>query len=244
MNHLTIIALFCISSTVAVLAGQPEPIFNRVPLAHKPYAELPLGTIKAQGWLQDELQRMAGGISGHLDEWYPEVCGDRNAWLGGDGDTWERGPYWIDGLYPLAKLLGDQKLEAKAMKWIEWTLNHQRADGYIGPVELKKADRTRPPPQGAQILQPDDWWPRMVMLKILQQHYLATGDARVIEVLKKYFHYQLKTLPDAPLHDPMNPRSGSYWAAQRGGGASRRQADGHRPDLPANHPRHRVVSQR
>ena len=43
------------------------------------------GSINPEGWLRDELQRMADGMSGHLDEWYPEVCGDRNAWLGGDG---------------------------------------------------------------------------------------------------------------------------------------------------------------
>lgn len=200
----------------AAESAQPEHLFNRAPLQPKPYAELPLGTIKPEGWLREELQRMAGGMSGHLDEWYPEVCGARNAWLGGDGDTWERGPYWIDGLYPLARLLDDRGLQAKAQQWIDWTLTHQRADGYIGPVELKKAARTQPPPRGAQIGHAGDWWPRMVMLKILQQHYDATRDPRVVTVLDKYFRYQLQTLPTAPLHDPGNPKSGSYWAAQRG----------------------------
>ncbi|WP_161604545.1 sulfatase-like hydrolase/transferase [Roseiconus nitratireducens] len=192
-------------------------VFNRAPLATKPYSELPLGTIQPQGWLRDELTRMANGMTGHLDQWYPEVCGPRNAWLGGDGDTWERGPYWIDGLYPLAKLLDDPALQAKAQRWIEWTLANQRPDGQIGPRELKDADREVPPPPGAQTIKPDDWWPRMVMLKILQQHYLATGDQRVIQCLTDYFRFQLRELPDRPLHDPSNPRSGSWWAAQRGG---------------------------
>ncbi|MCA9262863.1 MAG: glycoside hydrolase family 127 protein [Planctomycetales bacterium] len=198
-------------------AEPPAPVFNRQPLATKPYTELPLGAVQPDGWLRDELRRMADGMTGHLDEWYPEVCGPRNAWLGGDGDTWERGPYWIDGLYPLAKILNDQRLEAKAMRWIEWTLANQRPTGQIGPRELEPNERTRPAPQGAQIHKPDDWWPRMVMLKILQQHYQATGDPRVTECLTRYFRYQLAELPQRPLHDPNNPRSGSWWAAQRGG---------------------------
>ncbi len=200
-------------------SASQEPLyyFNRSPLNAKPYAELPLGTIKPQGWLRDELKRMATGMTGHLDQWYPEVCGPRNAWLGGDGDTWERGPYWIDGLYPLARLLDDEKLMAKSAKWVEWTLENQREDGYIGPRELKEEDRTVPPPHGAQIISPDDWWPRMVMLKILQQHYSATGDKRVIDVMTKYFKYQLKTLPEAPLRAPQGGKGGSWWAQQRGG---------------------------
>ena len=55
------------------------------------------------------------------------------------------------------------------------------------------------------------------MLKILQQHYMATRDERVIDCLTEYFRYQLQELPDRPLHDPRNPNSGSWWAAQRGG---------------------------
>ncbi len=132
------------------VAGNSELYaFNRAPLVEKPYTELPLGTIRPEGWLLDELQRMADGMSGHLDEWYPEVAGPRNAWLGGDGDTWERGPYWIDGLYPLARLLDDQKLIDKAMLWVNWTLENQHDDGYIGPVELKNEDRKVPPATGS-----------------------------------------------------------------------------------------------
>lgn len=216
------ITLLFAAALIAVTATRAEaepraPVFNRSPLADKPYAELPLGAVAPQGWLRDELARMAAGMTGQLDEWYPEVCGPRNAWLGGDGDTWERGPYWIDGLYPLAKLLGDAELEAKAQEWIEWTLANQRENGQIGPDETRPEDRTRPAPEGAQIHKPDDWWPRMVMLKILMQHYQATGDERVVDCLRKYFRYQLEELPKRPLHDPANPQSGSWWAAQRGG---------------------------
>jgi DUF1680 family protein len=105
----------------------------------------------------------------------------------------------------------------KAQPWIEWTLANQRDDGYIGPIELKMEDRTQPPPRGAQVHKPDDWWPRMVMLKILQQHYNATGDQRVVECLKKYFRYQLAKLPNEPLVAPPGGKGGSWWAAQRGG---------------------------
>lgn len=211
-----IILFIAISLPLSVLhAGDVS--FNRAPLAEKPYSELPLGSVRPQGWLQDQLQRMANGMSGHLDELYPEVCGPRNAWLGGDGDTWERGPYWIDGLYPLAVLLNDEALRNKAMQWIEWTLSNQRPDGQIGPYPVDDKKRERPPPEGAQIAKPDDWWPRMVMLKILQQHYSATGDPRVIDCMRRYFKYQLSELPTRPLHDPDNSQSGSWWARQRGG---------------------------
>ena len=81
---------------------RPDIVFNRAPLADDAYAELPLGTIRPQGWLLDQLERQRDGMTGHLDSLYAIVVGDNNAWIGGDGDTWERGPYWIDGLLPLA----------------------------------------------------------------------------------------------------------------------------------------------
>ena len=47
------------------------------------------------------LIRQKNGATGQMDTLYPLVMGERNGWLGGDGDQWERGPYWIDGLLPL-----------------------------------------------------------------------------------------------------------------------------------------------
>ena len=189
------------------IAGSPSPIFNRAPLVDKPYAELPLGDIQPRGWLKWQLETMASGMTGHLDELYPEVVGERNGWLGGDGDGWERGPYWIDGLLPLGHLLQDEKLINKANRWVEWTLQNQRDDGYVGPIPFE----TKPQPEpGLQKDRRDDWWPKMVMLKVLQQHYMATGDPRVIDCLTRYFKYQLANLPERPLGYI------SYWGNRRG----------------------------
>ena len=99
--------------------------FNRKPLQPRAYAELPLGAIKAEGWLYEMLDRQRKGMTGRLDELYPLVMGKRNGWLGGDGDVWERGPYWLDGLLPLAYILDDDALKAKVQPWIEWALASQ-----------------------------------------------------------------------------------------------------------------------
>ena len=166
---------------------------NRAPLAPKAYAELPLGAIRAQGWLLEMLERQRSGATGQMDRLYPEVMGPRNGWLGGDGDQWERGPYWIDGLLPLAYILDDGQLKAKVQPWVEWALQSQREDGYFGPAQ------DYPYEAGLQRDNSADWWPRMVVLKILQQYYSATGDRRVVDFMTRYFRYQLKTLPEKPL---------------------------------------------
>ena len=99
----------------------------------KPYVELPIGTIKPQGWLLDQVERQVAGMTGNMDQIYEKVMGERNGWLGGDGDVWERGPYWIDGLLPLAHILNDIELKEKVQEWIEWTLASQKPNGYFGP---------------------------------------------------------------------------------------------------------------
>ncbi len=65
----------------------------------------------------------------HLDETWADV-GPNSGWLGGTGESWERGPYYLDGLIPLAWLLDDARLKAKAQKYIDWILTHQAANGH------------------------------------------------------------------------------------------------------------------
>jgi hypothetical protein len=179
---------------------------NRTPLTQNAFIELPLGSIHAEGWLKEKLNRQQKGLTGHLDELYPLVMGQTNGWLGGDGDQWERGPYWIDGLLPLAYILNDNELKLKVQKWVDWTINSQREDGYFGP---QKDYQNNIP--GVQRDNCDDWWPKMVMLKVLQQYYSATNDKRVISFMTNYFHYQLKQLPINHLDFR------SFWARYRGG---------------------------
>ena len=77
-------------------------------LGVRPFEPLPLGQVKPAGWLLDQLQIQADGLTGHLDEFWPDVA--RSQWIGGDVEGWERGPYWLDGLIPLAVLLDDPHL--------------------------------------------------------------------------------------------------------------------------------------
>jgi hypothetical protein len=157
-----------------------SPIPARPPLDRAAYSALPLGSVKPRGWLRDQLSLQAAGFTGGLPGVWPDV-GDDSGWLGGSGEDWERGPYYCDGLVPLAHLLDDAGLLASAQRWVDWSLESQRPDGSFGPA-------TNP-----------DWWPRMVMLKVLTQHAEATGDRRVVPFLERYLAHERRELPGRPL---------------------------------------------
>jgi DUF1680 family protein len=168
-------------------------VVNQPPLVPQKYIELPLGAVKPKGWLLEQLSIMNRGLTGHLDEIYPALRDD-NGWLGGKGESLEATPYWLDGALPLAWLLDDPALKEKVMKYVNWVLDNQRPSGYFGPFtkyERETGARVETVNQG------DDWWPRMVMLKVLQQHYSATGDRRVIPFMTRYFRYQYENLTDS-----------------------------------------------
>jgi uncharacterized protein len=172
------------------------------------YIEMPLGSVKPKGWLLNQLKIMRDGSTGHLDEVHNKIKND-NGWLGGRGDGWEETPYWLDGAVPLAYLLDDSSLKEKVLRYINWTLDNQRPSGYFGPI-TKWERQTGKNVSVDSCGYGEDWWPKMIMLKVLQQYYTATNDKRVIPFMTKYFHYQLATLN--------NCKVGKWteWAQSRG----------------------------
>ncbi len=135
------------------------------------FTPLPLGTIKPAGWLEDQLRIQANGLSGHVDEFWPDI--KASAWFGGNAEGWERVPYWLDGIVPLAFLLDDAALKAKAKKAVDAILARQQPDGWLGPIG------------DSQKHKPYDVWPLFPLFKALTQYQEATGDPRIIPALVK-----------------------------------------------------------
>ena len=154
---------------------------NPEPLKTNAYIKLPLGAVKPAGWLKSQLEVQAEGLTGHLDEFWPDLV--NSSWLGGEGEGWERGPYYLDGLVPLAYILDDKRLIEKVQKWIKPMIESARDSGWYGPARNK------------------DRWPLAVSNKVLMQYFEATGDSSALNVLLGYFRYLHTAPPDWPAID-------------------------------------------
>ncbi|MDR1610066.1 MAG: glycoside hydrolase family 127 protein, partial [Candidatus Symbiothrix sp.] len=199
--------LCCYSSFIST-ANADNYIKNKSPLAETPYIALPIGSVRAEGWLLKQLQLQKDGLTGHAEELYSNDndLGAGCDWLGGTGDSWERAPYYVKGLVALAYVLDDEELKTKAQKWIDWSLDNQRRTGYFGPANN------------------NDWWARMPMLYAIRDYYDATGDARVIPFFTNYFQYQNTNIEAQPLSSWGKSRAGDnieivFWLYNRTGDA-------------------------
>jgi DUF1680 family protein len=179
----------------------PFYVANREPLLASPLIKLPIGAIRPAGWLKRSLEVEADGMSGRLPEFSPWCKTEGNAWLnpGGEGKAgWEELPYWLKGFADLGYVLGDERINKEARRWIEGILASQREDGWFGPVSNLKNVEGKP-----------DVWPNMLALNCLQSYYEVTGDKRVLDFMAKYFRWEL-ALPE----DELLPAS---WQKIRGG---------------------------
>ena len=133
---------------------------------------LPLGSIKPEGWLRQQLRIQADGLSGHLDEFWPDI--KDSGWFGGQAEGWERAPYWLDGVIPLAYLLDDTALKTRIEKYMDFIIKRQDKSGWMGlDQDLTKYDL----------------WAAFLILKPLIQFYEATGDKRVPGVVDKLLRW-------------------------------------------------------
>lgn len=175
-------------------------VSNRQPLLPSQFIGLPVGTVEPRGWVRAFLERQKEGLTGHLGEISAWLQKEDNAWLSKDGKGkygWEELPYWLRGYIDLAYIFNDPKMLAEVKVWIEGTIASQRANGDFGPDQRFDDDGSR------------DYWANMLMLFCLQTYYDRSGDARVLNLMTKYFAYQL-TVPDEKMLT-------HYWQKMRGG---------------------------
>ena len=173
---------------------------NRQPLEPSRFIALPIGAVQPKGWLLAFLQRQREGLCGNLGEISVWLQKEDNAWLSKDGKGkygWEELPYWLKGYLQLGYLLDDPKMIAESKTWIDGALNSQRPDGDFGPDQRFDDDGSR------------DFWANMLMLFCLQSYYEHSHDQRVLDLMTKYFKYQLG-VPDQKFLT-------HYWQKMRGG---------------------------
>jgi hypothetical protein len=199
-------SLSAFSADNVLVIDRPETIStnkfylnNQAPLEPSKFIPLPIGSVQPKGWLLEIMQRQREGLCGHLGEISVWLQKDGNAWLSKDGKGqygWEELPYWLKGYIQLAYIFNDPKMIAESETWINGALNSQRANGDFGP-EQKFDDGTR------------DFWANMTMMFCLETYYEHSHDQRVLDLMTKYFKYQL-TIPD-------NRLLTHYWQKMRGG---------------------------
>ena len=132
--------------------------------------------VKPKGWLHRQLRIQAEGLSGNLHKVWRDVRD--SAWIGGDAESWERVPYWLDGFVPMAYLLEDGELIAAARKYMDAILSFQRQDGWICPCAEENIPTY-------------DTWAVQLISKTMLVYYRCSGDERVpgalYRVMKNYY---------------------------------------------------------
>lgn len=155
---------------------------------------LPLGSVRPEGFLLERLRRQMEGLTGHAENLYDDI--GKSDWLTGckhGGQfAWERGPYYAKGLVALALVLDDAATKARAKRWVGAILESQREDGDFGPKKR-------------------NWWANMIVLSMLRDWAVATGDDRVVPFLERYFRFQRGAFESYPLS------AESRWAVARAG---------------------------
>ena len=93
-----------------------KPIFNRAPLVPNTLSPLPLGSVKPEGWLRDQLETLRDSLAG-----LPDAA--------------LTAPEALEGLVALAWALDEDSLKVKATLAVEQLIASQREDGWFGPGE-------------------------------------------------------------------------------------------------------------
>ncbi|KAL3496096.1 hypothetical protein BJX62DRAFT_251691 [Aspergillus germanicus] len=144
MKLSTILNFTCLIPTLPLarataMTETPRPHAHPRQLAPFKYTPFPLGSIEATGWLLDQLTVSANALPGQLFSFYRYVAD--STWLGGSyeySELNEAAPYWFNYIVPLAWTLDDSRLKAQAKTFLDYVLDHQADDGWLGPETTRQ----------------------------------------------------------------------------------------------------------
>ncbi len=140
--------------------------------------------INPTGWLRRQLEIQAESLNGNLDKIWPDIRD--SAWIGGNCEGWERVPYWLDGFIPLAYLLKNEDMIARAKVYIEKIINSQKHDGWICPCVDDKRNEY-------------DTWALQLISKVLVVYYECSKDERIPDILYKALKNYYKLLKNGSI---------------------------------------------
>ncbi|KAF2462085.1 hypothetical protein BDY21DRAFT_360085 [Lineolata rhizophorae] len=125
-----------LAALAALFPGGQAMDGDQNPLLPVKFRSPPVGHIKPQGWLRDQMQLMADGLAGHEFDFYKYVA--NSSWVGGEEEYSslnEGFPYWFNGIVPLAYALDDDRLKEQIDRAVTYVLDNQHDDGWIGPEQ-------------------------------------------------------------------------------------------------------------
>jgi rhamnogalacturonyl hydrolase YesR len=157
-----------------------------------------LGEVRPQGWLKKQAQLALQGLT-----YQPHLL-ESNVWrVAGktadqDGPTmawwpYEQQAYYIDGATRLAHVLGDQRLLDGLQPTFEAVIARQDETGYYFCDDDRWRQSWRAGDEGTDH---ERWmetgfegmhWSKGIFARAVLAHYQATGDPRLLELLRKHF---------------------------------------------------------
>jgi uncharacterized protein len=182
----SVVAGVAVSGVQRSARPRPADSSAQTLLRHPAFRPLPLAEIRPAGWLARQLRIQADGLSGHLDEFWPDVKDSQ--WFGGTAEGWERAPYWLDGVIPLAWLLDDHALKSRITGHVTYIVDHQRADGWFAPYPADAVTKRY------------DMWAILLVNKVLAQYHGVTGDPRALGAVAKSLRAVFDGLDKTPLY--------------------------------------------
>ena len=171
--------IFIYIVTVLLLTATWDNVYAIEPLNH--YAKLhpvKINNIEPQGWLKQFLYNQKQGLTGNLDSIdYPfnspgwaakEIEGNTSWW------PYEQVAYWLDGLIKTGHLLNDDALINKARKQLDYVIENQAEDGFMGADLMREAGNA-------------NQWPHVILFRALMVQYDASGDEKILTALVNFY---------------------------------------------------------